>query len=314
MGVTININGNVNSLVVNSGEGTEIICNNDTVWEEPSGYPPYLTFSSAGAFTLDSLIASKTWDGTIETSTDHETWTEWLGNRAVSSTSDGTKHVLYVRGSGNTVITGANESGWYLDGTNVSCDGDIRTLLDYADPENTTMADKCFMQLFAENDNLIKGPDLPAMTLAQGCYNGIYMNSAITELCELPAETLAVGCYANICSGCTSLTTIRPVGARSLASTCFMNAFSGCTSLATLLAITTQEFAINSCNSMYKGCPLIKVSETQTGEYQTPYRLPANGTATAKSGAFSNMLYLTGGTFNASPTVNTTYYTSNTVV
>ena len=66
---------------------------------------------------------------------------------------------------------------------------------------------------------------------------------------------------------------------------------------------------------MFKDCSLVKISETQTGEYQTAYRIPAEGAGTT-SGVmqFGNMLQNTGGTFTSEPHINTTYYTSNTIV
>ena len=65
---------------------------------------------------------------------------------------------------------------------------------------------------------------------------------------------------------------------------------------------------------MFYGCRLIKLSTTQTGEYQTPYRIPKSGTGTTATGALTEMFANTGGTFTGTPSINTTYYTSNTVV
>ena len=72
-----------------------------------------------------------------------------------------------------------------------------------------------------------------------------------------------------------------------------------------------------SCyESMFEGCSLIKLSTTQTGEYQTAYTIPKSGTGTTANGALQNMFVNTGGTFTGTPSINTTYYlsTSNTVV
>ena len=69
----------------------------------------------------------------------------------------------------------------------------------------------------------------------------------------------------------------------------------------------------NSCyNGMFYGCTGIKLSSTQTGEYTVTYRIPTTGTGTTASSALSNMFTSTGGTFKGTPTINTTYYLSNT--
>ena len=65
---------------------------------------------------------------------------------------------------------------------------------------------------------------------------------------------------------------------------------------------------------MFKGCTNIKLSETQTGEYQTAYRMPPSGTGTTAANAFKEMFDSTGGTFTGTPVINTTYYTSNNIV
>ena len=44
------------------------------------------------------------------------------------------------------------------------------------------------------------------------------------------------------------------------------------------------------------------------------YRIPTIGTGTSGSSSLSDMFKNTGGTFIGTPTINTTYYTSNTVV
>ena len=65
---------------------------------------------------------------------------------------------------------------------------------------------------------------------------------------------------------------------------------------------------------MFKGCTKIKLSRSQTGEYPTEYRIPTSGTGTIALDALTEMFMDTGGTFTGTPNINTTYYTSNTVV
>ena len=67
---------------------------------------------------------------------------------------------------------------------------------------------------------------------------------------------------------------------------------------------------------MFKGCTKIKLSTTSTSPYTKTYRIPYSGTGVMfTSGSSStNMFANTGGTFTGTPSINTTYYTSNTVI
>ena len=87
-----------------------------------------------------------------------------------------------------------------------------------------------------------------------------------------------------------------------------------CDKLNKLPKLPTAYFPDRSCSYMFYKCSSIKLSTTQTGEYQTPYRIPTTGTGTAGSGALTGMFNNTGGTFTGTPSVNTTYYTSNELV
>ena len=72
---------------------------------EPPVVNPYLTFYSPdGEFTLRVYDNTKHWDGALEWSTDTETWTVWPGTTTLSSSGG----YLYMRGSGNTRITGGS--------------------------------------------------------------------------------------------------------------------------------------------------------------------------------------------------------------
>ena len=79
----------------------------------------YIAFSSASDFTLQAN--QKGWDGTLYYSTDLETWTEWNGSQLNSA--DGK---LYLRGTGNSKITGELANSWKLsDAEGIACTGNI---------------------------------------------------------------------------------------------------------------------------------------------------------------------------------------------
>ena len=209
------------------------------VWKKYEIIPSYLSFIGNEDFTLKTNNTSKNWDGTLEYSTDTTTWNTWNGTEISSAGSK-----LYLRGNGNTKITGNSIDYRFIftgtDALKIACEGNIENLLDYT-------------------------------TVSAGGH-----------------PTMADSCYSSMFYGCTSLTTAPALPATTLALYCY--------------------------RSMFEGCTKIKLSTTQTGEYQTPYRIPTSGTGTTATDALINMFTNTGGTFTETPSINTTYYTSNTVV
>ena len=70
----------------------------------------------------------------------------------------------------------------------------------------TTLADRCYSDMFAGCTALTKAPALPAKKLASYCYNYMFGGcTALTEAPELKVETLAYGCYNSMFSGCSKL-------------------------------------------------------------------------------------------------------------
>ena len=245
--------------------------------------PAVLKFSSSAPFTLGVYDNTKHWDGTLEYSADNATWVEWDGTTALAS---GTGNVLYLRGTGNTVISGAQTARWVITGSGVACSGNIETLLDYATVEDgghPTMGEACFYYLFANNTSLVSAPELPATTLSQYCYYRMFSwCSNLASVPELPATELASNCYAYMFAECTSLTAPVDLPATTLLAYCY--------------------------RSMFTSCSGIKLAATQGGEYQTPYRIPPTGTAIESNGSLQNMFSTTGGTWSGTPSANVTYY------
>ena len=291
---------------------------NGSVIYEKVTTEPFLTFSSPNSFTLKTSFTSKGWDNSLYYSTNKTTWTEWNGTTTLSSASDGTKHNLYLRGTNNTYMTDDGLSWWVLTGSNISCSGNIENLLDYSkviNGEHPTMAMGCYSMMFSECPGLVSAPELPATTLVTRCYEGMFFNcTSLTTVPELPATTLAQNCYTQMFMSCTSLTSAPILAATELARYCYYQMFYGCTALTVLPALPATTLANFCYRDMFNGCTGIKLSDTQTGEYQTPYRIPTSGTGTTASNALTNMFTNTGGTFTGTPSINTTYYTSNTVI
>ena len=220
---------------------------------------PYLTFSSPNSFTLKVNDATKHWDGTLEYSTDASVWSTWDGTTTLSSATSGSKNILYLRGTGNTVITGSKSNyRWVLTGSDIKCIGNIENLLDYATVEsgaNPTMASYCYGYMFSRCTSLTQAPDLPATTLASHCYERMFNGcTGLTQAPALPATTLASHCYLSMFSGCTSLIQAPALPATTLAYDCYYQMFSNCTSLIQAPVLPATTLAEACYLSMFSGC------------------------------------------------------------
>ena len=304
--------------------------------------PAYLTFSSTNSFTLAVGDATKHWDGTLEYSMNTFSWSAWDGTTTLSSVNNDGEYVLYLRGTGNTVIAGNKPAyRWVLTGSDIACIGNIENLLDYATVKAgqhpgmgeycygymfrdctslvkapalpaTTLADSCYLQMFRNCTNLTQAPALSATRLEDSCYNSMFYGcTSLTQTPALPATTLAQRCYYNLFYGCTSLTQAPTLPATTLVTYCYWFMFSGCTGLAQVPALPATTLATYCYSGMFNGCTSIKFSATKTGEYTQEYRIPSSGTGTTATNALSKMFTGTGGAFTGTPAINTTYYLSN---
>ena len=165
----------------------------------PQEYTDCITFTGETSdFTLKATY--KEWDGTVEYSTDHNTWTVWNGT-AVSSVDK----KLYLRGSGNTTFYTSNGARFVLS-ARAACSGNIQTLLEYSNPPTSIPVNNCYLYMFLECTRLTTAPALPATTLANNCYNSMFYGcTSLTQAPALPATTLAEDCYGYMFKGCTSL-------------------------------------------------------------------------------------------------------------
>ena len=248
----------------------------------------YLTFSSQNIFSLETSGNTKTWNGTLEYFSSDNTWAVWEGTGALSAVTNGAEYVLYLRGIGNTVITGS-QYPFKFSGSDIACIGNIETLLDYVTVEageHPAMAARCYEYMFSDCSSLIQAPELPATTLADNCYEYMFSGcSSLIQAPELPATTLATNCYAFMFYECPSLIQAPELPATTLAFCCYKCMFNSCTSL--------------------------KLSETKTEEYIQEYRIPSSGDGTTSVDSLDRMFYSTGGTFTGTPQINTTYYLSS---
>ena len=150
---------------------------------KPAG-KSYLTFSSPNSFTLAVYDATKHWNGILEYFSADKVWAVWDGTTILSAYNNDGEYVLYLRGTGNTKITGMGTNiNWIITGTDIKCIGNIENLLDYAtvaSGEHPTLADCCYQYMFQGCASLTQAPALPATTLADCCYQ--YMFYGCTKI------------------------------------------------------------------------------------------------------------------------------------
>lgn len=157
----------------------------------------FVTFSSETPFSVN-IYDQIVWDGTVEYSTDKETWTTWDG----TSVNSNARNEIYFRGSNNTVFSGENANGFeFSEGADITITGNLENLLDYETVmagNHPPMAEYCFAGCFFGQGGLLTTGELGGTTLAPYCYHGMYQGFAITKLQALPilpALNMAEGCY-----------------------------------------------------------------------------------------------------------------------
>ena len=233
---------------------------------KPAG-KSYLTFSSPYIFILEVNDNTKHWNGTLEYFASDKTWTVWDGTTTLFSVENDGEYVLYLRGTGNTVITGNNKNyKWVLTGGDISCIGNIEYLLDYATVESgsyPTMSSYCYNQMFQDCTSLTKAPALPATTLADYCYLNMFQDcTSLTEAPALPATTLADSCYRGMFNRCTALTQAPALPATTLARGCYISMFWGCTGLTQAPALPATTLAPECYGYMFWGCTSLTQAPT----------------------------------------------------
>ena len=269
--------------------------------------PLYLTFSSPSSFTLAVNDTTKHWDGTLEYSTNASAWSTWDGTTTLSSATSGSDNVLYLRGIGNTVITGnRNSYKWVLTGSNIACTGNIENLLDYETVESgahPTMAVYCYYYMFDGCTGLIQAPALPATTMKGHCYSRMFYGcTGLTQAPALPATTLAAYCYEYMFYSCTSLTQAPALPATTVASYCYAYMFRGCTGLTQAPALPATTMITYCYSNMFDGCtgltqaPALPATKVAESCYKYMFRgctsltqVPALPATNLKRECYSNM-------------------------
>ena len=192
---------------------------------------------------------------------------------------DGTNIASYGSYSPTTTIAGGSAE--------VKVYGNIMSLVNenYFATATSLSASNTFHNLFSNNTQLrdAHGLQLPATTLTQYCYDGMFSGcSNMTTAPTLPATILANYCYNSMFNGCTSLTSAPTLPATTLVNHCYHSMFKGCTSLTSVTCLATY---INASYCIYDWLKDITttgtlyVDGTMTG---ATWNKPYNWTVVAK--------------------------------
>lgn len=266
-------------------------------WTPPEKkYTDCLTFTGENSeFTLKAT--AKTWDGVLEWSTNHTTWTTLSGTEVMQSV----RKKIYLRGKGNTTFENGDTVRWQLS-EKAACHGNIQTLLDWENPPTTITKNYCYKWLFNGCENLTAAPELPATTLSIGCY--AYMFSLcknLTKAPELPATTLATRCYIHMFDNCINLIATPKLPATTLTNYCYLGMFYSCKELTSATELPATALTDGCYGNMFYGCTKLKVNDSSGNKIFTcPSAIP--------TGAVDDMFRRTGGSFTGTPTAGTTYY------
>ena len=264
-------------LYYGTNEISKAYMGNNLVWEKEEINPFIKEY-----FTIQSLVNNNTItffknvdngsytisDKPIKYSKDLNTWTDMSfvsGNGSKIVLNSGEK--LYLKGNNSTYgrMVSTSRNNYYahaeiLSSGNIDVMGNIMSLI-YGDnfiKNNTIESSYAFLRLFKGSNKLVNAKDLilPATTLANYCYEGMFMlcYSLITAP-ELPATTLAYNCYTYMFYNCEALKTAPELPATTLAQSCYYHMFESCDALTTGPSILPATTLANHCyNGMFYDC------------------------------------------------------------
>ena len=248
------------------------------IWQKTTGPEPvgpdyfYIENTYAGENTIslkdnESIVLLRD----LQYSKDKENWTTFTPSTTALNISLNQGEKLYIRGSENKGAVRLKISGSQAH----IVGGNINTLINYDDPNNVTLfqygfsnlfdGDKkltsasnltlpatslvnyCYYQMFSGCTSLTTAPTLPATTLATRCYQGMFQHcTSLVNAPELPATTLRYECYRYMFDGCYSLTTAPTLPATTLETRCYQGMFNYCTSLNYIKCLALNDSSNNN--------------------------------------------------------------------
>ena len=223
---------------------------------------PYLTFTAEGAQTFKMTVEGDYTISGLEYSLNGGEWNKVVAGEGVDF--GGPKSTLRLRGT-NPNGTAESFSNYstitFTDASEVTCKGDIRTLLDYRNYATVATNQARFCYLFKNCKALTTAPDLPATVLADYCYYGMFdMCENLVNAPALPAETLAGYCYTGMFQACTNLERPPTLPAKTLKDHCYSSMFWGCENLETAPTLPAETLTPACYNTMFLSCTKLKTA------------------------------------------------------
>ena len=176
----------------------------------------------------------------LQTSTDGKSWTPYNVEDIITVPNAGDKVYFKAIGQNGRMATNPNDYHKFIttsefENSGFEASGNVNSLLEEDEQIARTMSLEnrqfCYAYLFS-GTTLTTAPELPATTLAYGCYAMMFQGCAsLTQAPDLPATTLADFCYYYMFENCTSLTSAPELPAGDLVDSCYAYMFQGCTSL-----------------------------------------------------------------------------------
>ena len=223
---------------------------------------PYLTFTAEEPQKFKMTVEGGYTISGLEYSLNGGEWNKVVAGEGVDF--GGTNSTLRLRGT-NPKGTAESFSDYstitFIDASEVTCKGDIRTLLDYRNYATAATNQARFCYLFKNCKALTTAPDLPATVLADYCYYGMFdMCENLVNAPALPAETLAGYCYTGMFQACTNLETPPTLPAKTLKDHCYSSMFWGCENLKTAPVLPAETLTPACYNTMFLSCTKLKTA------------------------------------------------------
>ena len=171
----------------------------------------------------------------LQTSFDGKSWTPYNVEDAITINM-GEKVYFKAIGSNDRMASSPNDYNKFTtESGEFEASGNVNSLLEENEETARTMSLEnkqfCYACLFS-GTTLTTAPELPATTLAYGCYAMMFQwCTVLTQAPTLPATTLANFCYYYMFENCTSLAQAPELPAEDLVDSCYAYMFQGCTSL-----------------------------------------------------------------------------------
>ena len=246
--------------------------------------------------TPDSSLYAKT----LQYSKDKTNWsTITLSSTAYTITLNQGERV-YFRGNegvfNHYVLRGTKQAY-----TNITANqshnvgGNINTLVNYYNPNNLTLSQGVFCNVFRNDANLVSAENLTLQPSSDGSvpvFAYLYLFSNCTSLTKPPvlvAKTLSKGSYYSLFDGCSKLVNAPDLPATTLATNCYRALFARCTSLVNAPALPATTLADGCYKELFYGCSKLNNVTVYANDISATNCISDWLSGVASSGTFRNL-------------------------